>query len=145
MKIRGWMTFLGLAVFVMGITACGGGGNAEFGGGKYSDINSMMKEFNESTENWIESMDKADTAKKMAAALSDYAKKMQELRAEMTKMEEKYPELTDMSDPPEELREEAARMAELTSKIMPTMMKAEQFADDPEVQKAQAEFLETTR
>ncbi len=145
MKIRGWMAFLGLAVFVMGITACGGGGDAEVGGGKYSDIKPVLKKFNENTESWIATMEKADTAKKVAAALSDYANKMKELRVEMTKMEEKYPELTDMSDPPEELREEAAKMEELMLKLMSTMMKAAQFADDPEVQKAQAEFDEAMK
>ena len=145
MKIRGWMAFLGLAVFVMGITACGGGGDAKVGGGKYSDIKPVLKKFNDNTEKWIESMEKADTAKKVAAALSDYATKMKELRVEMTEMEEKYPELTDMSDPPEELKEEAARMEELMSKMMSTMMKAQQFADDPDVQKAQAEFDEAMK
>ncbi len=70
---------------------------------------------------------------------------MQELRVEMTKMEEKYPELTDISDPPEELKEEAAKMEELMSKMMSTMMKAAQYADDPEVQKAQAEFQEVMK
>jgi hypothetical protein len=64
------------------------------------------------------------------------------MRADMTKMEEKYPELKDMSDPPEELKEEAAKMEELASKMMSTLMKAAQFADDPDVQKAQAEFQE---
>lgn len=145
MKIRGWMAFLGLAVFVMGITACGGGGDAEIGGGKYSDIKSSMKKFNENTEKWIEAMDKADTAKKMAAALTDFANTMKELQVKMTEMEEKYPELTNMSDPPEEIREEAARMEDLMSKLMSTMMKAGQFADDPEVQKAQAEFQEVMK
>lgn len=145
MKLRGWMAIVGLTVFIMGITACGSGGNAVVGGGKYSDIKSIMKTFNENTEQWIESMDKADTAKKVAAALSDYTNKMKDLRVEMTKMEEKYPELTDMADPPEELKEEAGKMEELMSKMMSTMMKAQQFADDPEVIKAQAEFQEAMK
>jgi hypothetical protein len=145
MKIRGWMTLLSLAVFVMGITACGGGdggGDGVVGGGKYSDIKSIMNKFNENTERWIEAMEKADTAKKVAAALTDYANIMKGLNAEMTEMEEKYPELTDMSDPPEELKEEAAKMEGLWMKLGSVMMKAAEFADDPEVQKAQAEFEE---
>ena len=140
MKIRGWITLLGLVVFVMGITACGGGGDTAVGGGKYSDIKSIMKKFNENTEKWVESMEKADTAKKVASALSDYTNVMKGLRVEMTEMEKKYPEITTMSDPPEELKEEAAKLEELTLKMMTTLMKAAQFADDPEVQKAQAEF-----
>jgi len=101
-----------------------------------------MNKFNENTERWIEAMEKADTAKKVAAALTDYANIMKGLNAEMTEMEEKYPELTDMSDPPEELKEEAAKMEGLWMKLGSVMMKAAEFADDPEVQKAQAEFEE---
>lgn len=145
MKIRGWRVILGLAVFVMGITACGGGGDSSVGGAKYSDIKTIMKQFNEKTEKWIEAMDKADTAKKVAAALSDYANTMKELRAKMTEMEEKYPELTSMSDPPEEIKEEAAKMEGMWSKMGSVMMKAAQFADDPDVQKAQAEFDEVMK
>ncbi|MFC2168629.1 hypothetical protein ACFLRW_06540 [Acidobacteriota bacterium] len=145
MKIRGWITFLGLAIFILGITACGGGGDGEVGGGKYSDIKPIMQKFNENTEKWIESMEKADTAKKVASALSDYANNMKELRAKMTEMEEKYPELTNMADPPEELKEEAAKMEELMAKMMPTLMKTAEFADDPDVIKAQAEFDEAMK
>ncbi len=142
MKIRGWMTLLSLVVFIMGITACGGGGDTEVRGGKYSDIKSIMNKFNANTEKWIEAMDKADTAKKVAAALTDYANIMKGLRVEMTEMEEKYPELTNMSDPPEEFKEEAAKLEGLWAKIGSVMMKAVEFADDPAVQKAQAEFDE---
>ncbi len=140
MKIRGWIAILGLCVFIMGITACGGSG-----GGKYSDVKSTLKELNTVTETWMENMEKADTAKKVASALSDYAQKMKDLRAKMDEFEEKYPELNDMSDPPEELKEEVAQMEELWSKIMSIMMKAAQFADDPDVQKAQEEFQEVMK
>lgn len=141
MKIRRWMTFLSLAAFVFGMTACGGGG----GGGKYADIKSVMTKFNENTEKWIEDMDKADSAQKVAAALRDFASHMKGLRSEMEKMEEKYPELKDMSDPPEVLKEEAQKMEELMMKIMTVMMKAAQYADDPEVQAAQKEFEEVMK
>ena len=139
MKIRGWIIVLGLFVFVLGITACGGGG------GKYADVKSLLTKFNKTTETWMAAMEKADTAKEVASALSDYAKEMKDLQAEMNKMEEKYPELSDMSDPPEELKEEAAKLESLWSNIMSAMMKAAQFADDPEVQKAQAEFEEVMK
>ncbi|MFC2167237.1 hypothetical protein ACFLQZ_04665 [Acidobacteriota bacterium] len=145
MKIRGWITFLSLAVFVFAITACGGGGDAKVGGGKYSDIKPIMKKFNENTEKWIESMEKADTAKKVAAALSDYVNTMKELQVKMTEMEAKYPELTNMSDPPEELKEEAAKMEEVMTKMMPTMIKAQQFSNDPDVQKALEAFQEVMK
>lgn len=132
---------LGLAVFVLGLMACGGGG----GGGKYGDVKSLMNKFNDSTEKWLEAMDKADSAKKVAAALSDYAKTMKGMRADMEKMEEKYPELQGMENPPEELKEQAQKMEELMGKMMSVMMKAAQYADDPDVKAAQKEFEEAMR
>ncbi len=138
MKIRGWMAIVGLCLFVFGITACGGGG-------KYSDVKSTMKKLNTTTEKWMETMEKADTAKKVAAALTDFTNKMKDFRTEMTKMEEKYPELKDMSDPPEELKEEAAKMEDLWSKMFSAMAKTSQFADDPDVQKAQEDFQEVLK
>ena len=139
--MKKWTTFLGLAVFVLGMMACGGGG----GGGKYADVKSVINKFNDSTEKWIEAMEKADSAKAVAAALRDYAGKMKGMQAEMEKLEEKYPELQGMSDPPPELAEEAKKMEELMGKMMSVMMKAAQYADDPDVQAAQKEFEEAMR
>ena len=139
--MKKWTTFLGLAVFVLGMMACGGGG----GGGKYADVKSVINKFNDSTEKWIEAMEKADSAKAVAAALRDYAGKMKGMQAEMEKLEEKYPELQGMSDPPPELAEEAKKMEELMGKMMSVMMKAAQSADDPDVQAAQKEFEEAMR
>ena len=139
--MKKWMTLLGLVVFILGTMACGGGG----GGGKYADAKAAVKKFNEATEKWMETMEKADSAKKVAAALRDYAQTMKNLRADMEKMEEKYPELAGMADPPPELAEEAKKMEELMGKMMSVMMKTAQYADDPDVQAAQKEFEEVMR
>ena len=133
MKIQKGMIFLGLAVFAIGMAACGGGET----GGKFSDAKSVLQKFNQNMEDWLEDMDKADSAQKVAAALNAFTSKMKDLRDEMKKIEEKYPELKGMSDPPEELKEEAKKMEELMTKMMSAMMKVSEYADDPEVQKAQ--------
>jgi hypothetical protein len=136
------MIYVGLAVFALGMTACGGG---DSGGGKYSDVKSAIKKFNDNTEKWMESMEKADSAKKVAATLRDFTQTMKALKSDMEKMEEKYPELKGMSDPPPELAGEAKKMEELMTKMMSVMMKTAQYADDPEVQKAQKEFEEAMK
>ena len=107
---------LGLMIFLFAITACGGGG-------KYSDLLPLVKKFNQETETFISSMEKADSAQKVAAALTDFNKAMAELRPKMEKIQEKYPELNDMSEPPEELGEEGKKMAEMMMKMGTVMMK----------------------
>ena len=133
MKITKWMLLFTLAVFVVGFMACGGGG-------KYSDLKPVVKKYNQNTEKFINAMEKADSAEKVAAAMNDYVKKMGELKSKMEEMEEKYPELKTMSGPPPELGEEGKKMGELTNKMATAMMKAFQYADDPAVKKAQEEF-----
>lgn len=134
MKISKWMVYLFVAVFALGMTACGGGG------GKYADLKPVVKEFNQNTEKFINAMEKADSAEKVAAAMKSYTKVMQDVKSKMEKMEEKYPELKTMSDPPPELGEEAKKMQELMMKMANAMMKAGKYADDPEVKKAQEGF-----
>jgi hypothetical protein len=121
-------------VFIAGLTACGGGG------GKYADLKPVVKKFNSNTEKFIAAMDEADSAEKVAAAMTDFAKIMTDIKAEMEKMEEKYPELKDMSDPPPELAEEGQKMQELSMKLGSVMMKAMQYQDDEAVKTALEEF-----
>ena len=131
MNGKKWTVLLTAAVFMIGLTACGGGG------GKYADLKPVIKKYNSQVEKFIGAMDKADSAEKVAAALTDFADVMKGLKDSMQKMEEKYPELKNMSDPPVELGEDAQKMQELAMKMGPAMMKAMKYADDPAVQKAQ--------
>jgi len=138
MRISKCVYLLGLIVFLFGLTSCSGGG-------KYSDLMPLVKKFNRETETFISGMEKADSAQKVAAALTDFNKAMAELRPKMEKIQEKYPELNDMSEPPEELGEEGKKMAEMMMKMGTVMMKVMQYADDPEVQKAMEEFQKSAR
>jgi len=133
MKASKWISLLSLIVFMSGLLACGGGG-------KYSDLLPLVKKFNQETEKFISEMDKADSAKKVASALTNYNKVMNELKPKMEKIQEKYPELKTMSDPPPELGEEGTKMSEMMMKMGTVMMKTMQYADDPEVKKAMEEF-----
>jgi len=134
MKALKWISLLSLAVFMVGLIACGGGG------GKYSDLKPLVKKYNQETEKFISAMENADNAKKVAAALTEFSQAMKQLKPKMDKIEEKYPELKGMSGPPPELGEDATKMGELMMKMGSVMMKAMQYADDPEVKKAQEEF-----
>ena len=128
------MALFGLAVFMVAFYACGGGG------GKYADLKPVIKDMNKATEKFIADMEKADNGEKVAAALTGYAEAMGKLQPKMKEMEEKYPELKDMTGPPPELGADAEKLMELMGKMTTSMMKAMEYADDPAVQKAQEEL-----
>lgn len=139
MKTNKWVIFGGLTLFIFCLTACGGGG------GKYADVKSVMKKVGEETDKFVAAMDKADNGEKVAAAMTDFAETMGEMRTELEELIKKYPELEDMENPPEELAEEAQAFMGSWSKIMSAMMKIQQYADDPAVLEAQKKFDEVMK
>lgn len=106
-------------------------------GDKYSDANKMNEKFINLMESYIEDLNKADNAKEVAKAMNRYAKGMEDLWPKMQKLSEKYPELKDENNPPEELKESQKRAEEVSKKIFAAMMKTMPYMMDPEVQKAQ--------
>jgi len=129
MKTTKWMIVLCVAVFIFGVIACGGG--------KYADAKKAVSESNEALEDFLGKMDTADNAKDVAAALTGFTTEMEKIAPKMKELEEKYPEFKDSQSIPEELGEEGKKMTELWGKFGSVMMKIQQYADDPEVQKAQ--------
>jgi hypothetical protein len=129
-----WMIVFCVVVFIFGTIACGGG--------KYADAKKVVAKSNKTLEGFLGKMDKADDAKAVAAALNGFTSEMEKIVPEMKKLEEKYPEFKGGQGPPAELGEEGKKMMELWGKFASVMMKIQQYADDPEVQKAQQK-LET--
>jgi len=129
MKVTKWMIGLCLVVFIFGTIACGGG--------KYADAKKVVAKSNKVLEGFLAKMEKADNAKDVAAAVTAFAGEMEKIVPEMKKLEEKYPEFKGSQNVPPELGEEGAKMMELWGKFGSVMMKIQQYADDPEVQKAQ--------
>ena len=120
--------FLSLLTMSFLIIACGG---------KYSDAKKMNEEFIALVEDYIADLDKADNAKGAAKAINRFADGMEDLWPRMQKLSEKYPELKDKSNPPEELKESQKRAEEMSQKMAGGMMKLMAYMKDPEVQKAQ--------
>ncbi len=129
MKTTKWMIVFCVVVFILGTIACGGG--------KYADAKKVIAKSNKALEGFLGKIDKADNAKTVAAALTGFANEMEKIAPEMKKLEEKYPEFKGSQGPPAELGEEGKKMMELWGKFGTVMMKIQQYADDPEVKKAQ--------
>jgi hydrogenase maturation factor HypE len=123
--------FATIGLFLIGMTACGGGG-------KYADAKEAMQDMVDLMDNLAADMEKADDAKSVAAVLNKYGDKLQALKPRMEEIEKKYPELKDLK--PEELPEELKGMKEkveaAAAKMMGAMGKVMKYASDPEVMKA---------
>jgi hypothetical protein len=82
-------------------------------------------------------IERAGSAKDVAKAMNRLAGGMEDIVPRMKKLSEKYPELTDRTGPPEELKESEKKVEEVSMKMVGTMMKIMPYMQDPEVQKAQ--------
>ncbi len=116
------------------------------GGGKYDDANDVSNQFAEATENYVNDIAKADSASAVARAINTYADKVEKLGPKMRAMLEKYPELKDRNNIPEEMKESRKRQNALASKmgqaLMTTMMK---YGSDPQVMQAQRHLQEARK
>jgi len=130
MKVWKGLLVVGLALVLAGSFACSKGG-------KYGDAKSLLAKMLDGMDNFAASMEKVTDAKSAAGAINKFKDLMADLKPKMQALDKKYPELKDQANPPEELKAEMKRMEEISGKMMNAMMKAAQFATDPEVQKAQ--------
>ena len=106
-------------------------------GEKYSDAKKINEEFVSIMEDYVSDLEKADDAKTVAKAINRFADGMEDLLPQMQKLSEKYPELKDKSNPPEELKESQQKAEEMSKKMAGSMMKMMTYMMDPEVQEAQ--------
>ena len=107
------------------------------GGGKYDDVKKTNAEFVTATQAYIAGLDKASNGKEAAKVINSYADAMERLAPKMKKLAEKYPELKDPNNPPEELKEVMKKSEEVGTKMGSSMMKLMAYMDDPDVKKAQ--------
>lgn len=106
-------------------------------GDKYSDAKKATEEYIALVEDYVEDLDAADNAKDVAKAMNRFADGLEDLWPRMRKISEKYPELKDKSNPPEELKESQKRAEQMGMKLAGSMMKLMPYMMDSEVQKAQ--------
>lgn len=118
--------------------ACGGGGD---------DPKSVISDYFDVMEGFVNGLEKADNADGVVAAIEKFAAKMKELKPRMMALEEKYPELKKMNQGqmPEEFKEFEGRFKELMPKLMGIFGKIAQYANDPKVQEAQKKLEEVMK
>lgn len=105
---------------------------------QYADIEEFSDQYMRLIEEYAAAMDRADSAQAVATAINRFADGIEKLGPAMQRLREKYPELEDNQDLPEEVKKLESRMEEAGMKMVQAMMKAAPYMGDPEVQKAQA-------
>lgn len=104
---------------------------------KYADAQSLSDEFVAATEAYVSAIEKATQASDAADAINQYADKLESLMPKMKQLREKYPELMDVNNPPEALKESQAAQEAVSKKMVSAMMKMMPYMSDPDVQEAQ--------
>ena len=105
--------------------------------GKYEDVKNVNTEFIKQTENYLDNLEKSDNPADVAKAMNNYADEMEKIWPEMQKIAEKYPELKDGENVPDELKDSQKQAEAMGKKMASAFRKIMPHMSDPEVQKAQ--------
>jgi Tfp pilus assembly protein PilP len=110
--------------------------------GKYGDLKEYMNDVIKTNEKYISDLDKANSAKDVAEAITNLGDKMEKLSKRGEEIEKQYPELKtmDKKNPPKELKEEFDKLEQMTQKLLTVSMKMMKYMMDPEVMKASQEM-----
>ena len=122
------MVFCSAVAILLLFSACGG---------KYDDAVAVNKKFVAAVEEYTSDMEKANDADTVADAINDFAAQVEKIVPEMKKISEKYPELKDPAQIPEELKESQAESEAVSMKMAGQMMKAFTYMGNEDVQAAQ--------
>jgi len=107
---------------------------------KYEDVKELFNWYLDATSKVANILEDSQNTKEIAQALEDYVDATLEFVQQMEQFEEKYPELSEMSDPPQELGEIMDRFEEVMGRAANSFGGLAKYAEDPDVQKAKKRF-----
>jgi len=102
----------------------------------YKDAEPVIKEMAVSLETFINGLEKADTASKIAAVINSYAADMTRIAPVFKKLMKKYPELNDEDTHPEALKPYIQKMENMTQKLIKLYSKITEHMNDTAVSEA---------
>ncbi len=105
-------------------------------GGKYDAAEKLNQAYIELLENYIADVEKVDSAKAAAKAVNRFADGMEDLLPRLKALAEKYPELKDRSNPPEQLKASQEKADALGLRMAGAMMKLMPYMEDAQVRDA---------
>ena len=107
------------------------------GGSRYADVIKLNQEYIGLIETYVADIDKAGSAKAVAKAMNKYADGLEKVWPRMKAVSEKYPELKDKNNPPEEIKASQKEAESWGMKMGATFRKVMPYMSDPDVKKAQ--------
>ena len=128
--LKGWISAVAV-LFIFNLAGCGSS--------QYSDVEAVMNAQAKAMEKYVGAMEAADNAQDVVDAINGFTSDMKDLIPKMKNMKSKYPEITDVGEMPDELKDASEEMANLSGKLQEAMMKIMQYMQDPGVQKAMEE------
>jgi hypothetical protein len=102
----------------------------------YSELRSTMEELVSVYENFITGMDEAETAGEVVTAVNAWSDGIAAMEPKMAAIEEKYPEIVNLEEPPAEIADLVELMNTMEEDMQGALMKLFQFSQDPEVDAA---------
>lgn len=109
---------------------------------KYEDIKELFNWYLDATKKVVNVLDNSQDTKQIAQALEDYVDATLEFVPQMEQYEDKYPGLSEMSDPPQELEEIMEQFEKVMESAANSFAGLYKYAEDPDVQKAMERFEE---
>ncbi|MBN1972667.1 MAG: hypothetical protein JW787_03455 [Sedimentisphaerales bacterium] len=129
MKTHGLIPVLCIFVSMFLLNGCGGK--------KYADAKKVTNDYINAMDEMATKLDKAANAGDVAEAINRYTDKMEKLLPKMKEIKDKYPELNNTNNYPEELKDLQEKATATSKKYASSMMKMMSYMNDPQVQKAQ--------
>jgi len=127
--VKKWMAMATcLFVALVLVTGCGG---------KYDDVKKVNAEYVGMVEDYIADLDKADNKDDVVAAMDAFTADLEVLWPKMRALAEKYPELENEDELPEDLKETQKATEEVSAKMAGSFAKIMQYMSDPDVMAAQ--------
>lgn len=107
------------------------------GGGKYDDAKQSLNTQYDMMQDFAVGIENAKNSAEVVTVLKKLQTTAAGTKDEMMALTEKYPELKDKINPPEELKAEIKKMDKIGPKFIGAMRKlGQQYGEDPEVQQA---------
>lgn len=128
MKLRN-MFGLVAVILVFALVSCGGG--------KYDDWVEVNIDLIDAMEEYAVGLEKASSAKAVAAATNRYADKIKALAPKMKELRNKYPEIKDPEKLPAKMKDLEKKAENLQQKLSAGFMNMMKYMMDPDVQEAQ--------
>lgn len=109
---------------------------------KYGDVVELNDKFISITQEYIDGLNKAQSAKDVASAINKYTDGFQKIGPMMKEINKKYPDLTTVKDLPEKVKESQVKSEKIGMEFASSFMKIIQYMGDPQVIKAQERMTE---